>query len=194
MTQMRRLGNVCREEKRQKRQRLPASTALFAQIVPPPPNRSWHVSCVTQSDQPREDAMAQTQTARKDEPKTEARRFSVVDSPTPAANKRRLTPAQFVNTELAQAEKDSLGILTRNVGQVDKAELINLINISSSLKARYMIALLDMSPSHALSSSAHVDEVRQWRERYEELDRGVEILKRAVLDGTVKIKGLEGAD
>ena len=136
--------------------------------------------------------MAQTQTARKEEPKSEARRFSVVENPT-AAPKKRLTPAQFINTELAQVEKDSLGILTRNVGEVAKAELVNLINISSSLKARYMIALLDMSPSHALSSNAHVDEVRQWRERYEELDRGVDMLKRAILDGTIKVKGLDGA-
>lgn len=136
--------------------------------------------------------MAQTHTARKEEPKTEARRFSVVDNPT-AAVKRRLTPAQFINTELAQVEKDSLGILTRNVGEVAKAELVNLINISSSLKARYMIALLDMSPSHALSGNAHVDEIRSWRERYEELDRGIETLKRAIQDGTIKVKGLEGS-
>ncbi|GEM_PF-2771064 len=136
--------------------------------------------------------MAQTRTARKEDPTADARRFSVVENQ-PAPPKKRLTPAQFINTELAQAEKDSLGILTRNVGEVAKAELVNLINISSSLKARYMIALLDMSPSHALSSNAHVDEVRQWRERYEELDRGIDVLKRAVLDGTVKIKGLEGS-
>ena len=133
------------------------------------------------------------QTARKEDPKADARRFSVVETPPAPPTRKRLTPAQFINTELAQAEKDSLGILTRNVGEVAKAELVNLINISSSLKARYMIALLDMSPSHALSSNAHVDEVRQWRERYEELDRGIDVLKRAVLDGTVKIKGLEGS-
>ena len=133
------------------------------------------------------------QTARKEDPKADARRFSVVETPPAPPTRKRLTPAQFINTELAQAEKDSLGILTRNVGEVAKAELVNLINISSSLKARYMIALLDMSPSHALSSNAHVDEVRQWRERYEELDRGIDVLNRAVLDGTVKIKGLEGS-
>lgn len=139
--------------------------------------------------------MALTQTARKPqaEDKTEARRFSVVDNPAPMPRKR-LTPQQFINTELAQVEKDSLGIVTRNVGEVSKAELVNLINISSSLKARYMIALLDMSPSHALSSSAHSDEIRGWRERYEELDRGIETLKRAVLDGTIKIKGLDGSE
>jgi hypothetical protein len=137
--------------------------------------------------------MAPTQTSRKQEPTIGGRRFSVVDNNTAApAPPKRLTPAQFINTELAQVERDSLGIISRNVGEVAKAELINLINISSSLKARYMIALLDLSPSHALASSAHTDEVRQWRERYEEVDRGVEILKRAVLDGTIKIKGLDG--
>lgn len=141
--------------------------------------------------------MAPTPTARKENSKTDTRRFSVVDNPAaapaPAAKERRLTPQQFVSTELAQIEKDSLGILTRNVGEVAKSELVNLINISSSLKARYMIALLDISPSHAMSSNAHVEEIRSWRERYEELDRGIETLKRAVLDGTIKIKGLEGS-
>lgn len=143
--------------------------------------------------------MAASWTARKDKQKP---RLSVVGDEQPEAPqpqpqpqaRKRLTPQQFISTELAQIEKDSLGILTRNVGEVAKAELVNLINISSSLKARYMISLLDMSPSHAMSSRAHMDEIRDWRERYEELDRGIDMLKRAVLDGTLKIKGLEGSE
>ncbi len=105
-----------------------------------------------------------------------------------------LSAPQFVRLLETLMREQTEKEITGSVIQAQPWEVTNLAKKSAKLKGRYMAALLDMSKDVSLPTADQVRELKGLRDKYEELDKGIELIKRTVLGGALKLGGLRNED
>ncbi|MDH5750179.1 MAG: hypothetical protein OEY85_12790 [Rhodospirillales bacterium] len=105
-----------------------------------------------------------------------------------------LTAPQFVRLLDSLMREQTEKEITEAVIHAQPWEVTNLAKKSAKLKGRYMAALLDMSKDVSLPAADQIRELKGLRERYEELDEGLALIKETVLGGALKLGGLKNDD
>ncbi len=94
---------------------------------------------------------------------------------------RGLNPNRFTNLLNDFRHKITRERMTVRLQEVRQDEVIGLVKLQAEIKARYLLAVLDLLQPHAGEIEAMVAEVRTYREMVEEIDKGV----KAIIDGIV---------
>jgi nitrogenase subunit NifH len=77
------------------------------------------------------------------------------------------------------------------LSEVKQEELVELVKLQAELRARYLMAVLDMVQPNVADIAARVDEARQYREMADEVNRGVQSVTAAVLAKEIPVPGLD---
>lgn len=94
---------------------------------------------------------------------------------------RGLNPNRFTNLLNDFRHKITRERMAVRLQEVKQEEVIGLVKMQAEMKARYLLAVLDLLQPHAGELEAMVSEVRSYREMVEEIDKGV----KAIIDGIV---------
>src|SRR3546814_2109701 len=90
---------------------------------------------------------------------------------------------RFISDEGSRAVADT-------VMDVNPGEIEGVAKLAARIKGRYLAKLLDLgNPSKSTVQDAEVRELTRYRETYEELARGLDMLKAAIEAGDVGVSG-----
>ncbi|GAA0600168.1 hypothetical protein [Caenispirillum bisanense] len=101
-----------------------------------------------------------------------------------------VTAPQFIQHMDGVVNEEARSLYRRFVGEVDPRELIDLARQVSTYRARYVGTALAMAQAKNPPSRQELDELRDLRERADELDRALDTIKQAAAGGLLSLKGL----
>jgi hypothetical protein len=104
---------------------------------------------------------------------------------------RGLTPARFVALLDEFRQKMAKERISARIQEVKQDELIALIKLRSELKARYLVATLDLIAPNLTDMEGTIAEMRRFRELGDEVDRGIQAIVDGVVAREVAMAGLE---
>jgi hypothetical protein len=102
----------------------------------------------------------------------------------------RLTTKQF-NRHLAHVlEEQTKSAITKYVGDIEPAEVLDLARRVANLRARYVATALAAAGGTAPPTKAEIDEMRFMRERIEELEQAFTAVREAIANEVVQVKNV----
>lgn len=101
-----------------------------------------------------------------------------------------LTAPQFIQHMDGVVAEEARILYSRFVGEVDPRELVDLARQISATRARYVGTALALTQAKSPPTKQELDELREMRERADELERALDHLKKAAADGLLPLKGL----
>lgn len=128
---------------------------------------------------------------------TDLRPLRNLSAPRPEAaprRARRKAPAEeAMNDQQFVRHLDHLARLSAGGEAAESAEaweIEEIVRRTGELRRRYLALYLDSARGRGLPTDQEVKELGRLREKAEEMERGMERLKQAILDGTVQVAGL----
>ncbi|SOE01694.1 hypothetical protein [Caenispirillum bisanense] len=101
-----------------------------------------------------------------------------------------VTAPQFIQHMDGVVAEEARVLYGRFVGEVDPRELVDLARMASATRARYVGTALAMTQAKSPPGKPEIEELRELRERADELDRALDTIKRAAAEGLITLKGL----
>ena len=102
----------------------------------------------------------------------------------------KVNPQQFVRELERFASEESKRAVADVVMDVQPAEIEGVAKLAGRIKGRYLAKLLDVgSPDKPSVQEAEIKELTKYRETFEELNRGLDILKSAIETGDISVRG-----
>ena len=98
---------------------------------------------------------------------------------------------QFLRHMDKLAARQSEAYFAELIGSIRQGEIEALINHAARIKARYLVTLLELEKLRTEPSAALIDELRSLRLKYEEMEQGLDLIKRALTDGQLAIEGVQ---
>ena len=92
---------------------------------------------------------------------------------------------QIEETIQEQSKREIMSVLVH----LKQSEIRALVRRAAHAKGRYLAALMEL-PRSQCSRKTAVEELSLARREYEELERGLEVLRRLILDNDVQIGGV----
>lgn len=110
---------------------------------------------------------------------------------TPA--RRKISMAQYLRELDTVRQKHNQREVKNSVLDVSSREVEGIMQLSAKLRGRYLAKLLDQATTGGQPvSEASIRELARWREMYEEVEKGIEVLREAMEDGDVAVQGVIG--
>ena len=104
---------------------------------------------------------------------------------------RGLNPARFVALLEEFRQKVTHERIAARLHEVRQEELIALVKLLAEVKARYLVAVLELVAPNLSDLPGRVDEARQYREMVEEIEKGVKAIADGVVGKEIPMPGLE---
>jgi len=104
---------------------------------------------------------------------------------------RGLNPARFVALLDEFRQKVIQERISARLEEVKQDELIALVKLQAEVKARYLVAVLDLIAPNLTDLEASVEEARRYRELAEEIQKGVQAIVDGVIAKEISMAGLE---
>lgn len=102
----------------------------------------------------------------------------------------RVNAAQYVRELDRFASEENRRAVSDVVMEVNQSEVEGVVRHAARIKGRYLAKLLDIgNKSKSGVMEAEVSELTRYRETYEELSRGLDILKSAIEAGDISVSG-----
>ena len=102
----------------------------------------------------------------------------------------RVNAAQYVRELDRFAAEENRRAVSDVVMEVNQSEVEGVVRHAARIKGRYLAKLLDIgNKSKSGVMEAEVNELTRYRETYEELARGLDILKSAIEAGDISVSG-----
>ncbi len=102
----------------------------------------------------------------------------------------RVNAAQYVRELDRLAAEENRRAVSDVVMEVNQSEVEGVVRHAARIKGRYLAKLLDIgNKSKSGVMEAEVNELTRYRETYEELARGLDILKSAIEAGDISVSG-----
>ena len=102
----------------------------------------------------------------------------------------RVNAAQYVRELDRFASEENRRAVSDVVMEVNQSEVEGVVRHAARIKGRYLAKLLDLgNKSKSGVMEAEVSELTRYRETYEELARGLDILKSAIEAGDISVSG-----
>lgn len=102
----------------------------------------------------------------------------------------RVNAAQYVRELDRFAAEENRRAVSDVVMEVNQSEVEGVVRHAARIKGRYLAKLLDIgNKSKSGIMEAEVSELTRYRETYEELARGLDILKSAIESGDISVSG-----
>ncbi|MGF1630962.1 MAG: hypothetical protein ACFCUT_15930 [Kiloniellaceae bacterium] len=92
---------------------------------------------------------------------------------------------QIEDTMQEQSKREIMSVLVH----LKQSEIKALVRRAAHAKGRYLAALVEM-PRSLSSRKTAIEELSLARQEYEELEKGLEILRQMILDNDVQVSGL----
>lgn len=103
----------------------------------------------------------------------------------------RVNAAQYIRELERFAADESRRAVADAVMDVNPGEIEGVAKLAARIKGRYLAKLLDLgNPSKSTVQDTEVRELTRYRETYEELVRGLDMLKAAIEAGDVGVSGM----
>lgn len=103
----------------------------------------------------------------------------------------RVNAAQYVREFERFAAEEARRAVSDIVMDVNPNEIEGVAKLAARIKGRYLAKLLDLgNPAKSTVQDTEVRELTRYRETYEELARGLDILKAAIEAGDVGVSGM----
>lgn len=103
----------------------------------------------------------------------------------------RVNAAQYIRELERFAAEESRRAVADAVMDVNPGEIEGVAKLAARIKGRYLAKLLDLgNPSKSTVQDTEVRELTRYRETYEELARGLDMLKAAIEAGDVGVSGM----
>jgi hypothetical protein len=102
-----------------------------------------------------------------------------------------ITPERFVALIEEFRQNITRERFVARLSEVKQEELVELVKLQAEIRARYLMAVLDMVQPNVADIASRVDEARQYREMADEVNRGVEAVTAAVLAKEIPVPGLD---
>ncbi|WP_282606856.1 hypothetical protein [Pelagibius sp. Alg239-R121] len=84
---------------------------------------------------------------------------------------------------------ESQAEIIQHVIKVERTEVAALVKQVARAKGRYLATLLESSKGKSVSASS-IEDLKQLRDTHEELQQGLNDLRRHIMDGTVMVEGV----
>jgi hypothetical protein len=104
---------------------------------------------------------------------------------------RGLNPARFVALLDEFRQKVTEERISARLQEVKQDELIALVKLQAEVKARYLVAVLDLIAPNLTDLEGSVAEARRYRELAEEIQKGVQAIVDGVIAKEISMAGLE---
>ena len=102
----------------------------------------------------------------------------------------QVNAAQYVRELERFASEENRRAVSDVVMEVNQSEVEGVVRHAARIKGRYLAKLLDLgNKSKSGVMEAEVSELTRYRETYEELARGLDILKSAIEAGDISVSG-----
>lgn len=103
----------------------------------------------------------------------------------------RVNAAQYIRELERFTAEESRRVVADTVMDVNPAEIEGVAKLAARIKGRYLAKLLDLgNPSKSAVQDTEVRELTRYRETYEELARGLDLLKAAIEAGDIGVSGM----
>jgi len=103
----------------------------------------------------------------------------------------RVNAAQYVRELERFAAEEARRVVADTVMDVNPGEIEGVAKLAARIRGRYLAKLLDLgNPSKSTVQDTEVRELTRYRETYEELARGLDMLKAAIEAGDVGVSGM----
>jgi hypothetical protein len=102
-----------------------------------------------------------------------------------------LTPERFVALIEEFRQSITRERFVARLTEVKQEELVELVKLQAEIRARYLMAVLDLVQPNVADIAGRVAEAKQFREMAEEINRGVEAISAAVLGKEIPVPGLD---
>jgi len=107
--------------------------------------------------------------------------------------RRRISMAQYLRELETVRQRHNRKEVRNSVLDVSSREVEGVMQLAAKLRGRYLAKLLDQAGGGGQPvSEASIRELARWREMYEEVEKGIEILKTAMEEGDVSVQGVIG--
>jgi len=107
----------------------------------------------------------------------------------PEPDPEPLTAGAFVEQIEDSIQEQSKREIMSVLVHLKQSEIRALVRRTAQAKGRYLAALMEMPRTQASRKTA-LDELALARQEYEELEKGLEILRQLILDNDVQISGV----
>lgn len=104
---------------------------------------------------------------------------------------RGLNPARFVALLDEFRQKVCQERISARLQEVKQDELIALVKLQAEVKARYLVAVLDLIAPNMTDLESAVAAARRYRELAEEIQKGVQTIVDGVVGREISMSGLE---
>lgn len=101
-----------------------------------------------------------------------------------------VTAQQFLQHMDSVVADEARAVYKRYVGEVDPRELVDIARQISQYRAKHVGVALALAQSRNAPSRQELDELKDLRERAEEMEAALAAIKRAVADDRLTLKGL----
>ena len=102
-----------------------------------------------------------------------------------------VNPAQYAREFDRFATEEERRAVTDTLMDVRSTEIEGVAKLAARIKARYLAKLLDVgNPAKSGVQETEIKELVRYRETYEELGRGLDMLKDAIESGDVTVSGM----
>lgn len=103
----------------------------------------------------------------------------------------RVNAAQYIRELERFSAEESRRAVADAVMDVNPGEIEGVAKLAARIKGRYLAKLLDLgNPTKSTVQDTEVRELTRYRETYEELARGLDMLKAAIEAGDVAVSGM----
>lgn len=120
---------------------------------------------------------------------TEEKRAGWLDAPSVPVG--RVNPAQYARELDRFAAEEARRTVADTLLDVRSAEIEGVAKLAARIKARYLAKLLDVgNPQKSGVQETEIKELVRYRETYEELGRGLDMLKASIESGDVVVSGM----
>lgn len=120
---------------------------------------------------------------------TEEKRAGWLDAPSVPVG--RVNPAQYARELDRFAADEARRTVADTLLDVRSAEIEGVAKLAARIKARYLAKLLDVgNPQKSGVQETEIKELVRYRETYEELGRGLDMLKASIESGDVVVSGM----
>ena len=103
----------------------------------------------------------------------------------------KITPERFAALIDEFRENITRERFVARLSEVKQEELIELVKLQAEIRARYLMAVLDMVQPNVADIAARVADAKQYREMADEVNLGVQAVMAAVLAKEIPVPGLD---
>jgi hypothetical protein len=104
---------------------------------------------------------------------------------------RKLTPERFIALVEEFGQNITRERFVARLSEVKQEELIELVKLQAEVRARYLMAVLDLVQPNLVNLEGKVEEARLYREMADEITLGVKAVAAAVLAKEIPVPGLD---